>query len=113
MQSLSNFFKSLIKACPYSLVGKKCIGVVKGKPSTHEKSKNKALLFKAGIRTGRNISLVGVFCPFLWYAILSGSGMDFIILNLIHSGIIVLIGLVVLGINYTALYAYTKSNKKS
>jgi len=112
MQSLSNFFKSLIRACPYSLVGKKCVDAVKGKPSTHKKSKNKAQLFKAGIKTGRNISLVGVFCPFLWYAILSGASKDFILLNLIHSGIIVIIGLIVLGINYLALYSYSKSIKK-
>lgn len=112
MRSLSDFFKSLIQACPYSRVGKKCMDVVKGKPSTKKSSKNKTLLFKAGIKTGRNIALVGVFCPFLWYAILSGASKDFIILNLIHSGIIVIIGIVVVGINYVALYASTKSIKK-
>ena len=112
MQFLTNFFKSIVQACPYSLVGKKCIGVFKNKPSTDKNLKNKILLFKTGIKTGRNISLVGLFCPFLWYAILSGASKDFIVMNVVHSGIIVGLGLVILSINYMGLYAYTKSTKK-
>ena len=112
MQSLSNFFKKLVKACPYALLGKQCKDVLKGQPSSPKPSKNKTHLFKAGIKTGRNIALVGVFCPFLWYAILSGASRNFILLNLIHSGIIVGLGLLVLGFNYLALYAYTKSPKR-
>lgn len=113
MQSLSNFFKSIVQACPYSLVGKKCMNKFKSNPNTHKNSKNKTQLYKSGIKTGRNISLVGVFCPFLWYSILSGASKNFIVLNLIHSGIIVAIGLVVAGINYVALYSYTKSIEKN
>ncbi|WP_157757613.1 hypothetical protein [Pseudalgibacter alginicilyticus] len=109
MQHLNKFFKSVVQACPYSLVGKKCMDAVKGKPSVNKNSNNKTQLFQKGIKTGRNISLVGVFCPFLWFSILSGATKDFIILNLIHSGIIVGIGLVIMGINYIALNSKSKS----
>lgn len=113
MQFLRNFLKSTIKACPYSLIGKKCMGILKAKPDTDTNFKNKIHVYKTGIKTGRHISLVGVFCPFLWYSILSGASKDFIILNVIHSGIIVGIGLVVLCVNYVALYSYTKSTDKA
>jgi len=112
MQFLTIFFKSLVQACPYSLVGKKCIGILKDKPSTIKSLKIKTLLFKTGIKTGRNISLVGLFCPFLWYSILSGASKDFIIMNVIHSGIIVSLGLVILSVNYVVLYSYSKSTEK-
>ena len=112
MQFLSSFFKSIVKACPYALIGKKCIAVIKGKPSTVNNLKNKILLFKTGIKTGRNIALIGVFCPFLWYSILSGASKDFIILNVIHSGIIVALGLLIISVNYVVFYANAKSYKK-
>ncbi|MHA7944560.1 hypothetical protein ACJOV8_015895 [Formosa sp. 3Alg 14/1] len=103
MKSVSHFFKAVIQACPYTLVGKTCVEAVKGKPVIPKKTSKNSLLYKKGMQTGRNIALVGVFCPFLWYSILSGGTRDFIILNAIHSGIIVCIGGVVAGINYLAL----------
>ncbi|MGJ8550566.1 hypothetical protein [Winogradskyella wichelsiae] len=108
MQFLSHFFKSIIKACPYSLLGKHCISAFKEKPNTDKTIKNKIQIFKSGIKTGRNIALIGVFCPFLWYAILSGAHIDFIILNTIHSGIVAGIGLVIISVNCVALYAQTR-----
>jgi hypothetical protein len=53
-----------------------------------------------------------LFCPFLWYSILSGASKDFIIMNVIHSGIIVSLGLVILSVNYVVLYSYSKSTEK-
>ena len=112
MKFISNLFKSIVAACPYSIIGKKCIGVLNNKPKPDNNSKNKTQAFKAGIKTGRNIALVGVFCPFLWYAILSGASKDFILLNVIHSGIIVVLGLVIITVNYVVFYANSKSSKK-
>ncbi|MFB9055303.1 hypothetical protein ACFFU9_00965 [Mariniflexile ostreae] len=113
MKYLSHFFKSIVRACPYSLIGRKCMDVVHGKPKTTKKSSDKIQALKKGVKTGRNISLVGVFCPFFWYAILSGASKDFIIFNAIHSGIVVGLGLVVLSVNYLALYAYTKPKENN
>ncbi|MFB9052485.1 hypothetical protein ACFFVB_05275 [Formosa undariae] len=103
MKPVSHFFKSVVQACPYTLVGKTCVDAIKGKSVTPKKTPKNSHLYKKGMQTGRNIALVGVFCPFLWYSILSGGSKDFIILNAIHSGIIVCIGLAVVGINYFAL----------
>jgi len=103
MKSIQLFFKSVVQACPYTLMGKTCVNAVRGKTKTTKKTPKNNQLFKKGMQTGRNIALVGVFCPFLWYSILSGGTKDFIILNAIHSGIIVCLGLVVIGINYLAL----------
>jgi len=98
MKSAKRILRSIIQACPYTLVGKKCVDVAKGTPKP--KIRNRSTASQLGIRTGRNIVLVGIFCPFLWYSILSGSSAHFITLNLIHSGVIVGIGLIVMAFNY-------------
>jgi len=113
MSFFKNLFKSIVNACPYSILGKKCMGVLNNKPKTNNTPTNKIKPFKAGIKTGRNIALVGIFCPFLWYAILSGASKDFILLNVIHSGIIVALGLVIITVNYVLLYANSKPSKKA
>ncbi|MDW5290323.1 hypothetical protein [Formosa sp. PL04] len=100
MKSLTNLFKSAVQACPYTHVGKTCISAMKGEYKPVKNSTNKILAYKSRMRTGRNISLVGVFCPFLWYAIISGASTNFILLNAMHSGIIVAIGLLIIAINY-------------
>jgi len=112
MRNLGNFIKSIIKACPYSIAGKKCIEVVKGNKLADTKKESKTQRFKEGIKTGRNISLIGVFCPFLWYSIVSGASKNFIILNLIHSAIIVGIGILIIISYYLALLNYRKKTEK-
>ena len=100
MAIFMNFIKSIINVCPYSIAGKKCIEVVKRNKHVKKSVTSKIQNLNNGIKTGRNMLLVGVFCPFLWYSILSGCSKDFIILNLIHSGIIVGLGVLIIAINY-------------
>ena len=80
MRSFKNIINFLFKACPYSFIGRKCFDAVKGKTRSHtNKNLNDRILsFKLGIKTGRNIILIGVFCPILWYSILSGANKKFI-----------------------------------
>ena len=113
MQFIKKLIKWIIQACPYTLVGKKCVAVVKGTSGKHHKPDNRVLSFKAGLKAGRNILLVGVFCPFLWYAIISGADKNFIILNVIHSALIAGIGVVVIIINALMLYYYRSRCDKS
>ncbi|QDO93905.1 hypothetical protein FNB79_07875 [Formosa sediminum] len=108
MKSFRQFFKSVVQACPYTHVGKRCINVVTRKSEKSTQIPKNAAFFKAGMKTGRNIALVGVFCPFLWFSILSGGTKDFIILNAIHSGIIVCLGLSVMGVNYLSLWYFKR-----
>ncbi|MAN29134.1 MAG: hypothetical protein CMH14_17770 [Mesonia sp.] len=111
MRSFKNIINFLFKACPYSFIGRKCFDAVKGKTRSHtNKNLNDRILsFKLGIKTGRNIILIGVFCPILWYSILSGANKKFIELNLIHSAIIVGLGLLVMLVNYIALFNYRRT----
>lgn len=103
MNTIVSFIKSMIKACPYTLAGKKCIAVVKGKKQTVQENDNKTARLKKGMKTGRNISLVGIFCPFFWYSLLTGMSTNFIILNAIHSALFILLGLFVMLVNYLIL----------
>ena len=112
MQFMSKFFRFLVKACPYSVLGKKSVGFLKGTSSRGRGLKSKTEVLKSGIKTGRNILLVGLFCPFLWYSILTGSSRDFIIFNVVHSGIIVGLGFLILSVNYVMLYQHIKLTKK-
>jgi len=107
-----NTIKSIVKACPYAIVGKKCTEIVKGKKNDKKKDNTKMETFKKGTKTGRNIVLIGIFCPLLWYSILSGASKDLIIINLMHSGIIVTLGLVLIVINYLALLRNKNIHKK-
>lgn len=99
---MNNFFKrvfALLKAfvtyCPYCLAGKKVVQIVNGKKNLVKKCTPTQLerTILNGMKTGRNIALIGVFCPFFWFSLLTGASGQAIQFNAIHSGIVILIGL--------------------
>jgi hypothetical protein len=47
-------------------------------------------------RTGRNIALLGLFCPFFWIALLSGASGATLMFHAVHSSIVFLIGVVIM-----------------
>ena len=47
-------------------------------------------------KAGRNIALLGLFCPFFWYALLTGASREVVIMHGIHSSIVLLIGIVII-----------------
>jgi len=47
-------------------------------------------------KVGRNIALLGFFCPFFWYALLTGASKQVVIMHAIHSSIVFLIGIVII-----------------
>lgn len=47
-------------------------------------------------KAGRNIALLGLFCPFFWYALLTGASREVVIMHVIHSSIVLLIGIVII-----------------
>ena len=47
-------------------------------------------------KTGRNIALLGFFCPFFWYALFSGAPQNELLVHASHSGIVLLVGLVIM-----------------
>jgi len=105
MNPLTWFFKKLLvllKAfvtyCPYCLAGKKVVQVANGKKSLCNKrnSIEQAEKLISSIKMGRNIALIGVFCPFFWVSLLTGSSIETIRFNAIHSGIVILLGLTIM-----------------
>jgi len=47
-------------------------------------------------RAGRNIALLGLFCPFFWYALFTGASKAELILHATHSGVVFVIGIVIM-----------------
>nr|WP_309504444.1 hypothetical protein [uncultured Roseovarius sp.] len=45
-------------------------------------------------RSGASIALLGLFCPFFWIALLSGASKGEILFHATHSGVVILIGVV-------------------
>lgn len=109
MKTLTKIIKPILDACPYTMIGKKCIRVVGAKKNITKKPDKKIIRLQKGMKTGRNLSLIGVFCPFFWFALLTGMSKDFIILNAMHSSIVVAIGLIIVLFNYVAI-RYHRSN---
>lgn len=89
--------KDIIAACPYAIVGKKVLG---NKKSTEDKGQLIAIHREQQIiqrvKLGRNIALIGVFCPFFWIALFSGASQNVVYFNAMHSGIVIAIGYVIL-----------------
>ncbi len=89
----------LLAACPYALVGKKLLGDKQDQqagappPAAHEAQR---IIHK--IRLGRNIALIGVFCPFFWISLLSGAPRNIVEFNAAHSGLVVLAGGLIMAI---------------
>lgn len=89
----------LLAACPYTLAGKKLLGAKQDKqaggppPAAHEEQRS---LHK--IKLGRNIALIGVFCPFFWVSLLSGAPRNIVNFNAAHSGLVVLAGCLIMAL---------------
>lgn len=84
-------------SCPYTIIGKKVIAIAKGeKPLKIKELKEKEQKLLQQIRTGRNIALIGVFCPIFWVSFLSGAPRNQVLFNLFHSSIVILIGIAVM-----------------
>lgn len=47
-------------------------------------------------KAGRNIALLGFFCPFFWYALLTGESKEIVLMHAIHSSIVFLIGIMII-----------------
>ncbi len=48
------------------------------------------------VRAGRNIALLGVFCPIFWFALFSGAPAATLRFHMAHSGIVFFIGLTIM-----------------
>ena len=77
------------------MLGRKILGVLRGETATpHEPLTNREIYLKSNIKIGYGIMLIGVFCPIFWFSFLSGARGNELMFNAIHSGIVILFGLV-------------------
>ncbi|MDT8900300.1 hypothetical protein [Anaeroselena agilis] len=84
-------------SCPYTIVGKKIVQSARGKQSRTDKVNNdRENELAARVKTGRNVTLIGIFCPFFWFALFSGAPANEVYFNAVHSGIVVAIGLAIM-----------------
>lgn len=50
-------------------------------------------------RSGRNIALLGFFCPFFWYALFTGASKSELMFHATHSSIVFLIGMAIMAVS--------------
>lgn len=65
----------------------------------------------AGIKTGRNILLVGVFCPIFWSSLFMGAPKSVLLFNAVHSGIFICSGGVFSFFNFIRLRKLQRKNE--
>lgn len=86
-------FGSLISYCPYTMLAKKILRFLRGETGTPpDQITNRELHLKSNIRIGYGIMLVGIFCPIFWISLLLGARGDELMFNAVHSGIVILFG---------------------
>ena len=76
--------RSLLNLCPYTHLGRAI-----RRMATERKLPESA-------RTGALVALLGLFCPFFWIALLTGASKGELIFHATHSGVVFLIGIVLL-----------------
>ena len=98
--------KGVLGYCPYTIAGKQIANKVSGNRPAEKKSEtpnDNEIRLKVGMKSGRNIALVGLFCPIFWLSLFMGAAGSRLMANAIHSGIIIFMGSVYYSINYAML----------
>jgi hypothetical protein len=77
------------------MLGKKAIQYARGDREHSELNLTDREQYLMGkVKSGLGISLIGIFCPFFWLSLISGAKMETLYFNAVHSGIVILIGLI-------------------
>ena len=109
LQGIRGFAGYLISCCPYTMLGKKILRILRRETGTPDESlTNRELHLKSQIKIGLGIMLIGVFCPIFWFSFLSGARGNELMFNAIHSGIVILFGLL-----YFAAYRIQLQNEQA
>jgi len=91
---IPGFIGSLISCCPYTMLAKKILRLLRGETGTPpDQVTNREINLKSNIKIGYGIMLVGIFCPMFWFSLLAGARGDELMFNAIHSFLVFLFGL--------------------
>ncbi|MDD3136446.1 MAG: hypothetical protein PHF64_08085 [Methanoregula sp.] len=93
-RGIRGFAGYLISCCPYTMIGKKILWILRGETGTpREQLTNREIYLKNNIKIGYGIMLIGVFCPIFWISFLLGARGSELMFNAVHSGIVIMIGI--------------------
>ncbi|MDD4197132.1 MAG: hypothetical protein PHT96_12120 [Syntrophorhabdaceae bacterium] len=91
------FSRAAWSSCPYTILYKKTVRCQRHmEPNETGPVSDTANKIIMKIKMGRNIALIGVFCPFFWMALFAGARGQVLYFNAIHSGAVIAIGLVII-----------------
>jgi hypothetical protein len=74
----------LSKWCAYSYLCELVLARLRGKKLTEQ------------VKAGRNIALLGFFCPIFWFALFLGADKSTLVMHATHSGIVFTVGVVIM-----------------
>lgn len=92
--------KTILKASPYTRVTTKMMSFLSPPKNKDEITDNITTKFKSRMILGRNTMLVGIFCPIFWISLFAGASRGTILFNAFHSAIVIIVGIIILLINY-------------
>ena len=81
---MNTSIKNLAKWCAYTHMFKVFSALINGGDISEQ------------TRAGRNIALLGIFCPFFWYALFTGASKAELAFHATHSSVVFLIGIVIM-----------------
>ncbi len=91
---IRGFAKFLISSCPYTMLGRKILQLLRREPDTPDESlTNREIQLKSNIKIGYGIMLIGIFCPIFWISFLYGARGNELMFNAVHSFLVFLFGL--------------------
>ena len=93
MKRVVNAISSIGSACPYTLLFKKVVRLLRGESvidKTKLNDRERDLLFR--IKMGKSIAFVGFICPTFWIPLFSGVRGESLYFSAGHSGLVILIG---------------------
>jgi hypothetical protein len=107
-RGIRGFAGYLISCCPFMMLGKKILRLLRGEPGTsQEPLTNRELYLQGQVKIGFGIMLIGVFCPVFWFSFLLGTRGNGLMLNAVCSFIVILFGL-----GYIAIYRIQLRNEQ-
>lgn len=84
MKVITNILTRLSKYCAYSHIYKVLYILIRGGKLSDQ------------TKMGRNIALLGIFCPFFWFALFTGADSSTLVFHASHSSIVFLIGVFIM-----------------
>lgn len=86
--------------------------MVRGKQARARRVSDRERVLRSRIKMGRNIALIGFFCPIFWVSLFAGMNRSVVMINAVHSGAVILIGLAVMGVGAWALANHRADEKQ-